>query len=188
MVKKKRVLKNIANIITGYTFRSAIKPEDKGYLLILQSKNITDDLIISDKKLIKVFHKTTRANSFIKNNDVVISSRGTFRSAVVKSTKKILTSSSVYILRLTSNQILPEFLSLYLNSSNGKKNILSITTGSTIKSILRSDLENLKIPIPSLSVQKNLINLYQNQKNQSKFLKEKIIINSNILEGALQKM
>lgn len=188
MLKKKQTLKNIASIITGYTFRTAIKRKGKGYLLILQSKNIKDDIIIFDQELTKIAHKTTRSTSFIKNNDVVIGSRGSFRSAVIKTNKKILASSSVYILRLTSKQILPEFLSLYLNSIQNKKYLLRITTGSTIKSILKSDLESLKIPIPTLSVQKNLIKLYQNQKNQSKLLKEKLTINSHILEGALQKL
>jgi len=188
MLKNYQNLKNIANIITGYTFRTAIKSENRGSLLILQSKNIKDNLIIFDKDLLKIFYKTSRTNSFIKNNDVVISSRGSFRSAVIKSTKKVIASSSVYILRLTTNQILPEFLSLYLNSIMGQKNLLSITTGATIKSVLKNDLENLKIPTPSLVTQKNLINLYQNQKKHSELLKEKLLINSNILEGALQKL
>ena len=188
MVNKKRSLKNISNIISGYTFRKKITPDDTGYLLILQSKNITDNLIVSDKELTKVFHKTIRTNSFVRNNDIVISSRGSFRSAVIKSTKQIIASSSVYILRLTDNQVFPEFLSLYLNSSIGKKNLLTLATGSTIKTILINDLGTLKIPIPSLSVQKSIVKLYLNQKSQSKLLEEKVIINSNILDGALQQL
>ncbi|MBU1200653.1 restriction endonuclease subunit S [Patescibacteria group bacterium] len=181
-------LKDIANIISGYTFRKAIGPENVGYQLILQSKNIKNESIISDKDLTKISFKTTRTNSFAKNNDVVISSRGSFRSAVIKSTKKILASSSVYILHITDNQILPEFLSLYLNSSRGNKNLQNITTGSTIKSILKNDLESLKIPIPPFSTQKNLIKLSQNQINQAKLLGDKLTINSNILEGALYQL
>jgi len=188
MIKNYQALKNIANIFTGYTFRTAVNPEDEGSLLILQSKNIKDNLTITDKDLTKIYYKTTRTNSFTKNNDIIISSRGSFRSAVIKSTKRILALSSVYILRLTNNQVLPEFLSLYLNSSRGRKNLLNITTGSTIKSILINDLGSLKIPTPSLATQKELIKLYQNQKNHSNLLKEKLIINSNILEGALQQL
>lgn len=181
-------LKVIANVISGYTFRSAINPNTTGGIPLLQSKNIKGDSIILDKDLTKTSFKTTRTNSFAKNNDVVISTRGSFRSAVVKSTKEILASSSVYILHLTDNQILPEFLSLYLNSSRGNRNLQNITTGSTIKSILRSDLENIKIPTPPLSTQKNLIKLSQNQKKQAKLLNDKLTINSNILEGALYQL
>ena len=90
MTEKHQSLRNIAKIISGYTFRKAVEPKDEGHFLVLQAKDIDDDLIISDKELAKVSRETIRTNSFIRNNDVIISSRGSFKSAVVKSSKKIL--------------------------------------------------------------------------------------------------
>lgn len=187
MIKKYKKLKSIATIISGYTFRNAIRTEDEGNFLVIQSKDIGKELYVSDSRLVKVSLKTTRTNSLIKNADVVISSRGSFKSAVIKSTKKIIASSSIYILRVTDDKILPEFLSLYINSIEGQKSISNITTGATIKAVLVKDLENLKIPTVSMDVQENIVKLYKNQKHQSELLNEKMTINSNIFEGILQK-
>ena len=93
-------LRNIAEVINGYTFRSAINEDFKSSLYVLQAKNIKDDLILDDSLLVRSAYETSHTKAFVRNGDVAIATRGFFRSAVVLSKKTILASSSVYLLRL----------------------------------------------------------------------------------------
>lgn len=117
-MQNKKILKNLITIISGYTFRIALQQDDVGNVFVLQTKNIKDNDINIDKNdLIKIFSKTTDANYFVKKNDVVISSRGNFKAGFINFEDKTIASSSLYILRINNiDEILPEYLVVYLNS------------------------------------------------------------------------
>lgn len=68
---------------------------------------------------------------------------------------------------------MPEYLVIYLNSNEGQKKIKERMTGSVIKTILRRDLENIKISIPNKEIQTVIINLFHNNQTQQKLLDRK---------------
>ena len=188
-MQKKAKIKEIASVIAGYTFRGAIKENSEGMLYVLQAKNIKDELIIGGKMLVKTKFNTSHTKAFARDGDVAVSTRGMFRSAVLRSSKKIIASSSVYLLRLNSDcSILPEYLSIYLNSAFGQKDIMQITTGAAIKLILRKDLENIKIPVLPLSQQEKVVALYQNIKLQENLLKRRNELHQNIMNATFQQL
>ena len=78
-----------------------------------------------------------------------------------------LISNQIYFNIRVSQQILPEYLVWYLNSEEAKLYYEKNTSGATVKSINRKVLEHLKIEIPSLEKQKELVSLI------SRFLIEK---------------
>jgi len=91
-MQRKMKLKEIADIIAGYTFRGAIISDPEGSLYVLQAKNIKGALVITDEGLTKTSFETSHTNAFVKDGDIVIGSRGVFRSAVVRSEEKIICS------------------------------------------------------------------------------------------------
>ena len=187
MINKR--LKEITKIITGYTFRTALKSIDEGGNLVVQAKDISDDLYINDDKFIKTSHQLLKSNALIKNNDILFSVRGKFRASVYNGNKNnIIASSSVYILRLIDDKVKSEYLTIYLNSKISQREINKILTGGAIKTILRKDLEGLSIKIPSTKEQQDIINLYKNNVLiQEKLKKKKEIIN-NVIEIAISKI
>lgn len=187
MIKKR--LKDITSIIAGYTFRTALKAEDSGKNRVIQAKDTANDLIIDEKKLIKTNHQLFKSNAIIQKNDILFSVRGKFRASVyIGSLNKIIASSSVYILRVVNKSIDPEYLTIYLNSRNGQKEISKSLTGGAIKTILRKDLENINVIIPELSKQQIIIKLYKNNLAlQDKLNNKKILIN-NIVERAVAEI
>lgn len=187
-MQKFQKLKNIADVITGYTFRGAIEESPTSSLYVLQAKNIKDDLFVNVDLLTPTELDTSHTKAFIKDGDVVMSARGSFRCSVVRSDKKILTSSSVYLLRINQKDVLSEYLAAYLNSSAGRSHLSQVMTGAAIKLILRKDLEGIRIPIISIAQQEAVVALYKNIKKQENLLNKKNQIQKNIMNGIFQKI
>ena len=75
-----------AQVIAGFTFRKTIEPTPNGRVFVLQAKNIQDNSLDTTDDLIAVDNEPPRTSSYLKENDVVIISRGinntNFRSIV----------------------------------------------------------------------------------------------------------
>lgn len=177
-------IKNIASVIAGYTFRTALKSHKNGLMSVVQAKDILGAFYIAKDNLSKIDLQEYQTRAMIEKNDIIISSRGSFRASIIKNNMtNAIASSSVYILRVEDKNILPEYLAIFLNSVDGQKKIKKKMTGSVIKTILRKDLENVKIPIPSKDIQNKIIDLYRNNQNQQKLLDRKKILINQITES-----
>lgn len=181
-------LKDIVSISLGYSFRGKIENDERGNISVVNAKDIKDNFIISNKiELIKINHPEYQ-DRLIREGDILLSNRGYFKASVFDLDKNTIGASSIYILKLKSDIILSEYLAIWINSRYGQNKINKNTTGSMIKTILRSDLENLKIDIPKLKEQEKIIELYKNKIELKKKLEEKEKIIENIFQGALSKI
>ncbi len=188
MQKYKR-LSQLAEVITGYTFRGPIHTEPGSSLFVLQAKNIREDILIDDADLTKTSVETSHTKAFAQNGDIVIGSRGIFKAGVVRSDKQILATSSVYLLRIKSEgAVLPEYLAIYLNSVAGQRNLYPCLTAGTIRTLLKRDLENIQIPLSSLDQQKQIIRLDENIRGQARLLSRKISVQKNVINGILNQL
>lgn len=181
-------LKEVTAVIAGYTFRGALNSIPDGNTKVMLAKNINENGTINYSDLTQVNLVPPRTNAFIAQNDILLSSRGIFRAGVFdKDLKNIIAASSLFILRTKDKSVIPQYLSIYLNSKTGQKSIQKILTGSTIKTILRRTLENLEIPIPPPSIQKQIIDISENWKEREKLLNQKINLSKNIAEGTIKQ-
>ncbi|MFH1192580.1 MAG: hypothetical protein V1655_03860 [bacterium] len=124
-MKNKKDLKEIAEVIVGYTFRSALQEQKNGEIFVIQAKNvIIDDTYIQKEKLIKISSRDYRTTAKAQKNDVFITARGIFRAGIINTEiKNTIASSSLYILRLKDTKIKSEYLMIYLNLIDGQKEI-----------------------------------------------------------------
>lgn len=182
-------IKQFATVISGYTFRGAIHPDQNGQIFVFQAKNIIANEPIDNKTTLTPINlKQPKSESYLKNGDITIVSRGlglgSFRATMFKSNKEnILASSSVHIIRITTPDILPEYISAYLNSINGQTKISQKVSGSHFKTLLRKNLEELEIEIPPLEKQKTVVELQKNILEQEKLIEQKNKIQKNILNS-----
>lgn len=180
-------LSEIAEIIAGYTFRGALKNDPHGETQVISARNISNDGTVDQSELIRISLVLPRTNAGIARNDVLLSSRGIFRAGVLdQDTENIVAASSLFIIRIKDRNVIPEYLSIYLNSDQGQNSIQKVLTGSTIKTILRGALENLFIPIPSLDVQRTIVRISQNWTKREKLLSRKIDLGKSIAEGTVK--
>ena len=179
-------IKTVADVIAGYTFRTALKSQVNGLMAVVQSKDVSDNLYINRDSLTKINLQKYQSRALLETNDVIISSRGNFKINIIRGDMSdTIASSSVYILRVKNKDIMPEYLAIYLKSVGGQKRIREKVTGGVIKTILRKDLENLKIPLPNQNIQNKIINLYKNNQTQQKLLTRKKILINEIVESSI---
>lgn len=187
--KQVKQLNEIAEIILGYTFRNSLSSQEDGNTFVVQARNISEYLSVKSEDLLKIHLENNRAKSFAKNNDVVLSSRGIFKSSVIKAdSDNLIASASVYLLRLKTAEVIPEYLAIFLNSEDTQKKIQEKITGAVIKTLLKKEVGEIEIVIPNLDDQKKIVAIYFNNLEQKKLLNKKIELTNQISKGAINKI
>lgn len=186
-----KTLANVAKIISGHSFRKAIKPDLHGDTYVLQAKDlIQNEPFTLPNMLIKVTYENRADTSFLQKNDIIIVSRGTkFRSTIFLSdSSNIIASSSVHIIRVTSPTIAPEYLSLFLNSPIGQAQIMDAITGNYIAALPLKELGKIEISIPPLSKQHLMVDLHHNLQSQKVIVNQKINIEQAIINNIFGRL
>ncbi|PIP56226.1 hypothetical protein COX05_04165 [candidate division WWE3 bacterium CG22_combo_CG10-13_8_21_14_all_39_12] len=174
-------LNEIANLISGYSFRSALNSSKEG-VRVLQAKDIRGSEITDTTKMSSIEKTFSSTNSYVQENDILLTSRGasfgSFPAAIFVSKETgVIASSSVYILRIKDTTlVLPDYISYYFNSFYGQKKLIEIARGSRIKNIPLKELAEITIPIPSLEKQCILANLSHNIIQQRELNEKRNII------------
>jgi restriction endonuclease S subunit len=185
-------INDLAEVLPGYTFRSAIEHHVHGNVFVFQAKDMPSDGVFNSPELLT---RTSVASpeyaSFLKKGDLLLLARGmkasSFRCAVYEVDQmSVIASSSVHIIRLHNQNVLSEFLCHYLNSTHGQTALSQIVSGSYIGSIPRKELKTLEVPVPPLRTQKKVIDLYKNIGAQQSILSRQKSIKQQILNAALQ--
>lgn len=186
---KEKYLKDIVEVIAGYTFRTALQGKDNASLFVLQAKNISNNLIVDEDGLEGIDFENYWSKAIVQKGDIVISSKGNFRAGVIAhGFKKIIAASSVYIIRPKSSEVIPEYLAIFLNSQKGQRQINEKVTGAVINTILRKNVEDIMITLPDIETQKKIIRIYHTNKEMQEALTRKMKLVNSISEGAIHQL
>lgn len=137
-------LKDLVNIRSGYTFRAAIDSFPVGDVEVVQSKDLNDDFNFATRPKIDFLGDKYH---LLKPGDILFTARGYAKAMLYRDEKKrAVASSSLFILKPKNNIINASFLVMYLNSPDGMKEFIRLSSGSSIKTITKNDLGNIEIP------------------------------------------
>lgn len=130
---------------------------------MIQARNINKDGTVDYDKLVRTRLEKMRSKGTVQDGDVLLSNRGTFRSAVYRGEDmNVIAASSLYILRIQQKNVLPDFIMIFLNSPLGQKVLGTLNRGSTIQTIPRQSLLTLDVPILSIEKQQQAVSIFQN--------------------------
>lgn len=113
----------------------------------------------------------------LQDYDVLLSSKSTkIKTAIaeIKDNEKIIPSGSIIVVRCDKNKINPVYLKTFLDSTNGKKLLESIQTGTTIISINPSALNEMNISCLPIEKQNLICNAFLTKMDLLKIEKRKI--------------
>ena len=173
-------LKNIAKIQSGYINRGKIDPRDDGTCLLLQAKDVdADRLSYRADALVRFTPRLSGKDWFLKRGDILFMARGArnFWVLIDKLPDSVLAAACFFIVRIGNSEILPEYLSWYLNQLPVKEYLMRFSgRGVHMPVVRRAVLENIDIPLPPTKTQKQvseLIKLLQREQDLYKKLAEK---------------
>lgn len=187
-------LNEFASVFSGYSFRKSINPNKNGEISVFQPKDLVQGQYIdTTESLVRISESISEYTGFLKKNDVLLVARGmksgSFRTAIFSADEKnVIASSSLLVIRLMDSIVLPEFLSLFLNSQEGQDAIVKIVTGSYIGAVPRRELERIKIPILSLERQKTFIKMERNIREQQRIANRQSQIRQNIINATFRNL
>ncbi len=183
-------LKNIGDVILGHTFRGAITAQETGSFFVVQAKNVRSNGVVEDETLVQTDLEGTKINAFVKEGDVLLSNRGTFRAGVFYGNQsKVVAASSLYIIRIAHNEkCLPEYLTIFLNSQAGQTLLEGINRGTLIKSLPKKSLMDLPVPLPALAVQKTVIDVQNNYATRVELYERKSRLEAEIAHQTIASL
>ena len=151
-------LSKLVRIQPGYLSRGRVRSVPDGTHRLLQAKDLSADGDVSLENAVR-FHPERRPELYqVSRGDVLVIARGQEHKAhcIDENLPNTLAAFSFYILRSDLSRILPSYLAWWLNLPPIQAQINAESRGTGISYISRQALENLRVQVPTLTVQRDL--------------------------------
>lgn len=119
----------------------------------------------------------------IRENTILIARSGSCGS-VNMFNEKCLMGSYGYFLKIKTNNIINTYAYNYLRFNQSL--IEKLAKGSSVKNLNRDDLYNFKIPLPSLEIQQQCIEIYQKKERELQMVEDQIKETEKMIESQNQ--
>lgn len=147
-----------------------------GSIGIIFPKDISDNGKIDFENVTSV--KIPNALKFtLDDNEILLQSRG-----------KFIAFSLLLRIIVNSPDFLPEYIALYLNSQIGQAELNRLSSTLTIKSIVKSELDKMEIPILLMYLQKKLVEYLETFNNWIKLNEKQLSLQIKIFNNILSKV
>ena len=170
------LLKKLAKIQSGYINRGKIYPHKNGTSLLLQAKDVdADRLSYRTDALVRFMPKMSGKDWVLKPGDILFMARGArnFSVLIGELPDSVLAAACFFIVRVSNDKILPEFLHWYLNQPP-VENYLKRFSGRGVHMpvVKRAVLENIDIPLPPVKTQKHISEINKLMQREQYLYKE----------------
>lgn len=181
-------LSKIADVFTGYSFRSKLATEVEGQLLV-QLKDISNDGTLDMSNLERIPEDNFKAAHYINEGDLVFRSRGQLLTAGVVPfmDEKVLLTSPLMKIVVDKKKALPEYLCWIINNTPGQSYFQSIAEGSAVKMVSKTLLMEMELIIPSLERQKEIVALASLQKKEAELCCEILKKREQLISTRIQR-
>ncbi len=178
-------LMDLVEIRSGYTFRAAIDSFPDGDTEVIQVGDIDFHFNFSARP--KIDFKGS-SDHLLQYGDVLLSARGFSKAIVYRSNDKAVASSSLFVLRVKSEQTDPSFIAMFFNSIHGIKAMLRLSTNSSVQTITKENLGQIKLPELPVNEQNNLSRLIEAIDKYKSTAELKELYLDEIRESAINKI
>lgn len=164
-----------ASLLTGQSLN------DNGFLNVDAQKTKTvfvDQDLIEKKKL--------------KAGDIVFLAKGTnLRAAIVTPEQEqlnLFAPATCLVIKVNTSLVLPEFLTVFLNSEYGQAVLTSLNKGTVIMNIPVSGLKDIEINLPEFSKQEIIAQAFYQHHRALMLLEEMKKSHLKVMEATIQKL
>lgn len=152
----------------------------------ISSINTTEGCI-EEISYVLVNKAPSRAKKIVRKDDILISTTRPNRGAIcIYNHNSIsIASTGFSVIRETDNCILKEYLYLALRLSSSLEQMSLRCSGGNYPAITESELKKILIPIPSITIQENIIESIAKMRNKARLLQEQ---GNQLMEAAKHKI
>lgn len=170
----KNKLKNIALVQMGLSFRSRIEPDADGNVAVIQMRDLTEDNKLDHSNLTTIDINGIHEHHLVKCKDLIFRSRGKTTTATIidKALGRTIIAAPLFLIRVTSKNVLPEYLCWFINLSSSQAFLHSRATGTAMTMIGKSALDALEIPLPNLETQEQIVALADLLNKEQRLMRE----------------
>ncbi|MDW7731161.1 MAG: restriction endonuclease subunit S [Methanolobus sp.] len=158
----KAIIKDIATVHTGYSFRSRLEASENGNVAIIQMKDLLDDNSVDCSGLMKIDVHTIKEQHFARKGDLVFRSRGQVNTSAIipENPEKAVIAAPLLRIRITDTEnVLPEYLNWYISQTDAQRYLTSMQAGTSVNMIRSKQLEQMPVHLPSLKMQRTIVEL-----------------------------
>jgi len=144
-------LNEIANISTGYSFRTKVRHDPEGDTKVIQMGNIDEYEGVVAEGFSRIADFTPRSDRyFLSPGDVIMLNKGYNLHAHVipEGLGKVIAANSFTVLKVVSEHVVPEYLAWFLNANRTQHFLESISAGTNTPSLPKRILETVNVDLP----------------------------------------
>lgn len=156
------IIKEIATVQTGYSFRSKLEASENGNIAVIQMKDLLDDNSVDCSGLTKIDMQDPKEQHFARKGDLLFRSRGQVNTSAIihENPGKAIIAAPLLRIRITNPEnVLPEYLNWYISQADAQRYLTSMQAGTSVNMIRSKQLREMPVHIPSLKIQKNIVEL-----------------------------
>jgi len=186
-------LNTIASIRAGHTFRGKIDEDPAGNIPVLQIKDLKGRVTLTADQLPRINwpdgKMAAKEVMTARAGDILLPARGEYyRASILQGDESAIATSQLFVLRLTSKDITPEYLSWYMNQRVAQNYFLTHRSGTSMPMLNKQSLGALPVAVPSLTTQEKIVSV-QRCWEQEKQLTEQLLANrEQMLNGIFQQL
>ncbi len=164
--KPKKILSEIAEVFSGVYLQA----EPYGDVSYLQIKDLFSES--PEKTASKVTLSPKNERYLLAKDDLLFAGKGTtYLCKVFDLDIPSIASTTLYIIRLASKDILPDYLCWYLNQPSVIAVIKAQQVGTGTPLIHKQVVENFEVPIPDIDTQRQIVELAKLQTREKELYK-----------------
>lgn len=185
----RKQLHTIADIRAGHTFRGKIKNDLQGDIPVLQIRDIKDHTTLTTENLPRIKWQNLKEAATVRTDDILMPARGEYyKAAIMRGGEPAVATSQLFVLRLKTKEMMPEYLGWFLNQRTAQQYFLTHRSGTSIPMLNKQSLGMLEVSIPPLETQAKIVAI-QECWEQEKQLTEQLLINrEQMLNGIFQQL
>ncbi|HNX24774.1 MAG TPA: restriction endonuclease subunit S [Spirochaetota bacterium] len=194
MVRMNKViqLQEISQINSGYQFRGDLPELQPGEWKFIQMRDIDSDNSINQDTVINIDFKIKEgpADKYLLNKgDILFKNRGAKNNAAVFNLDwpQVIVSHQFLIVRTTDNAMIAEYLAWYINSESAQLYFKQHAAGTTTLLIQKKTLEELEIVVPSIEIQKSIVEVEHLRNREKHLVSRKMVLRDKYIDKVLSE-
>ncbi len=178
-------LKHISTIQTGFF----AKPQTNGDIIYLQPKYFNEFGDLTTLLQPDLNSTEISAKHILQQGDVLFAAKGVknFAALYEENNFPAVASTSFFVIRLTKKEVLPEYLTWFLNHPNTQLFLKGNAHGTAMVSISKSVLEDIELSIPSIEMQNRILKIAACRKQELTLKKQMEDLQEKYLQSVLIK-